>query len=30
VLAKLQDELGERRGPELVDEVRAFVDGLGP
>jgi predicted ATPase/DNA-binding SARP family transcriptional activator len=29
VLAKLQDELGERRGPELVDEVRAFVDELG-
>jgi predicted ATPase/DNA-binding SARP family transcriptional activator len=25
VLAKLQDELGERRGPELLDEVRAFV-----
>jgi len=29
VLAKLQDELGERRGPELLDEVRAFVEELG-
>jgi hypothetical protein len=29
VLAKLQDELGERRGPELLDEVRTFVEKLG-
>jgi hypothetical protein len=30
VLAKVDDELGERRGPELLDEVRAFVAELGP
>jgi predicted ATPase/DNA-binding SARP family transcriptional activator len=30
VLAKIDDELGERRGPELLDEVRAFVEELGP
>jgi predicted ATPase len=29
VLAKVHVELGERRGPELLDEVRTFVEKLG-
>jgi predicted ATPase/tetratricopeptide (TPR) repeat protein len=28
-LAALQQEFGERRGPELLDETRRFVEGLG-
>jgi hypothetical protein len=28
LLAKVQAELGERRGPELLDETRRFVEEL--